>query len=45
MASVSFENVQKSFGGTKIVHGISLDIADGEFMVLVGPRAAASRRS
>ena len=37
MASVSFENVQKSFGGTKIVHGISLDIADGEFMVLVGP--------
>ena len=37
MASVSFENVQKSFGRTKIVHGISLDIADGEFMVLVGP--------
>src|SRR5712692_11254548 len=37
MASVSFENVQKSFGGTRIVHGISLDIADGEFMVLVGP--------
>src|SRR6266581_4457212 len=37
MASVTFENVEKSFGGTKIVHGISLDIADGEFMVLVGP--------
>jgi len=37
MASVSFQNVQKSFGRTKIVHGISLEIADGEFMVLVGP--------
>ena len=37
MASVSFESVQKSFGATKVVHGISLDIADGEFMVLVGP--------
>src|SRR5260221_12380380 len=37
MASVSFEYVQKSFGATKVVHGISLDIADGEFMVLVGP--------
>jgi multiple sugar transport system ATP-binding protein len=37
MASVSFAQVEKSFGTTKIVHGISLDIADGEFMVLVGP--------
>src|SRR5204863_7659390 len=37
MASVSFESVQKSFGATKVLHGISLDIADGEFMVLVGP--------
>src|SRR5436853_7530296 len=37
MASVSFKNIEKSFGATKVVHGISLDIADGEFMVLVGP--------
>ena len=37
MASVSFSGIEKSFGSTKVLHGISLDIADGEFMVLVGP--------
>ena len=37
MASVSFSQVTKSFGATPVLHGISLDISDGEFMVLVGP--------
>src|SRR3954452_581927 len=37
MASVSFHNIEKSFGSTKVIHGISFDIQDGEFMVLVGP--------
>jgi multiple sugar transport system ATP-binding protein len=37
MASVSFQNVEKAFGSTKVIHGISFDIQDGEFMVLVGP--------
>jgi multiple sugar transport system ATP-binding protein len=37
MASLTFNNIQKSFGATKIIHGISFDIADGEFVVLVGP--------
>src|SRR5436305_6861856 len=37
MASVSFQGIEKSFGSTKIIHGISFDIQDGEFMVLVGP--------
>ncbi len=37
MASVSFANIEKSFGATKVIHGIGFDIADGEFMVLVGP--------
>jgi multiple sugar transport system ATP-binding protein len=37
MASVSFKEIRKQFGATKVLHGISLDIADGEFMVLVGP--------
>jgi len=37
MASVAFHNVEKSFGDTKVIHGISFDIRDGEFMVLVGP--------
>jgi len=37
MASVAFDSIFKSFGSTKVLHGISLDISDGEFMVLVGP--------
>jgi multiple sugar transport system ATP-binding protein len=37
MASVFFKEIKKSFGNTKVLHGISLDIQDGEFMVLVGP--------
>ena len=38
MASVSFKNVQKTYGNkVKVIHGISFDIHDGEFVVLVGP--------
>jgi multiple sugar transport system ATP-binding protein len=37
MASVSFRNVEKAFGKTQVIHGISFDIDDGEFVVLVGP--------
>jgi multiple sugar transport system ATP-binding protein len=37
MATVSFQNIKKSFGKTDIIHGISFDITDGEFVVLVGP--------
>src|ERR1700693_6355510 len=37
MASVSFQNIEKAFGSTKVIYGISFDINDGEFMVLVGP--------
>ncbi|MBK6008866.1 sn-glycerol-3-phosphate ABC transporter ATP-binding protein UgpC [Ramlibacter ginsenosidimutans] len=37
MASVSFRGVEKQFGRFKVIHGISFDIQDGEFVVLVGP--------
>src|SRR5438105_6326412 len=37
MASVSFRQIQKSFAKTKVIHGISFEIHNGEFMVLVGP--------
>lgn len=37
MARVQFEHVYKQFGKVKIVHDISLDIQDKEFLVLVGP--------
>lgn len=37
MANVSLNNIVKKFGKTEVVHGVSLDIADKEFVVLVGP--------
>ncbi|MCE2657086.1 MAG: sn-glycerol-3-phosphate ABC transporter ATP-binding protein UgpC [Rubrivivax sp.] len=38
MASVSFRDVHKTYGGkVKVIHGITFDIQDGEFVVLVGP--------
>jgi len=37
LASVSIEGVQKSFGATKVIHGVDISISDGEFCVLVGP--------
>jgi len=37
MASVTFSSLEKSFGKTRVLHGVTLEIADGEFMVLVGP--------
>src|SRR6202171_3224043 len=37
MASVTFKDIEKSFGTTKVIHGVGFDIKDGEFMVLVGP--------
>ncbi|MCO5082330.1 MAG: sn-glycerol-3-phosphate ABC transporter ATP-binding protein UgpC [Rhizobiaceae bacterium] len=37
MASVAIREVYKSFGATQILHGVSVDISDGEFVTLVGP--------
>src|SRR5882724_8979503 len=37
MARVSIRNVVKRFGNVEVVHGLSLDIAHNEFVVLVGP--------
>jgi len=37
MATVGIHNVTKSFGSTPVLHGVSVDIEDGEFVVLVGP--------
>ena len=38
MAKVTLERVEKIYpGGFKAVHGVDLDIEDGEFLVLVGP--------
>ncbi|MBA4343849.1 MAG: ABC transporter [Methylibium sp.] len=37
MADVKLQGVSKAYGATRILHGIDLEIRDGEFMVFVGP--------
>ena len=37
MASVEVSNVRKSFGALEVIHGVSIDVEDGEFVILVGP--------
>ena len=37
MASVEFDDVHKSFGKHPVIKGVSVDIEDGEFVILVGP--------
>ncbi|MGB3489614.1 MAG: sn-glycerol-3-phosphate ABC transporter ATP-binding protein UgpC [Xanthobacteraceae bacterium] len=37
MASVQISDVRKSFGGFEVLHGVSIPIEDGAFVVLVGP--------
>jgi multiple sugar transport system ATP-binding protein len=40
MATVTISDLRKSFGKTKAVDGISVDIANGEFFVILGPSGA-----
>lgn len=37
MGNVVLNCVKKSFGSTEVIHGITIDIKDGEFIVIVGP--------
>jgi len=37
MANIVLKDVRKNYGATEVIKGISLDIADGEMLVLVGP--------
>jgi len=37
LAAVSIRSVQKRFGSTPVIRGVDIEIADGEFCVLVGP--------
>ena len=37
MASVDIRDVRKSFGDVEVLHGVSVPIEDGQFVVLVGP--------
>ncbi|MFO6464352.1 ABC transporter ATP-binding protein [Jannaschia sp. KMU-145] len=37
MANVTIRDLRKSYGTTEVIHGLDIDISDGEFVVLVGP--------
>jgi multiple sugar transport system ATP-binding protein len=37
MASVQIADVRKAYGTTQVIHGVDIDIPDGEFVILVGP--------
>jgi multiple sugar transport system ATP-binding protein len=37
MSSVHIRDVRKSFGGFEVLHGVTIPIDDGAFVVLVGP--------
>ena len=43
MSSVHLRQLSKRYHQTPVLDGVNLDIQHGEFVVLVGPAAAASR--
>src|SRR5690606_22551801 len=38
MATLSFRNIKKTYpGDVAVIHGLDMDVQDGEFIVIVGP--------
>ena len=37
MAEVNISEARKAYGALNILHGVDIEIRDGEFVVLVGP--------
>ena len=37
MATISLKDIKKSYGRSRVIHGVSLDVSNGEFIVIVGP--------
>jgi multiple sugar transport system ATP-binding protein len=37
VATIAIENVRKNFGAVEVIKGVSFEVADGQFAVLVGP--------
>ena len=37
MGHLALKGIRKSYGETSVIHGIDLDVRDGEFLVFVGP--------
>ena len=40
MSGVTLSSIIKKYGEVQVIHGINLDIQDGEFCVLLGRRVA-----
>jgi len=37
MGNVTIRDLRKSYGSVEVIHGLSIDIAESEFVALVGP--------
>src|SRR5437867_12608532 len=37
MAKVQLRDVRKSYGPSEVIHGVTTNVTDGEFIVIVGP--------
>ena len=37
MAQVDLRDVRKSYGTLEVIHGVTVTVRDGEFIVIVGP--------
>jgi ABC-type sugar transport system ATPase subunit len=37
MSTINMQQLKKSYQDTEVIHGINIDIEEGEFIVLVGP--------
>ena len=37
MADVEIKDIRKSYGAVEVIHGLNVEISDGEFVALVGP--------
>jgi multiple sugar transport system ATP-binding protein len=37
VATLGFDGLQKSYGDTRVLMGVDLQVGDGEYLVLVGP--------
>ena len=45
MADLSLKKLTKSYGPVEVLHGIDLEISDGEFVVFVGPSGCGKSTS
>lgn len=42
MATVTLKKLRKTYGKTDVLHGLSFDVAGGEFIASVGPSGCSN---